>query len=248
MAKTKKSTDAKKSASKLAKDATGKVHLTFLLDETGSMSGNEEGVVTGVNEFLATFKKEKEADVRVWLSLFDAHPGEPRTRVKIDGKKVGEVEDMKISEYNPRGMTPLNDAILDTIEALNKKVKKGEKAFIVILTDGMENASETSAETVQEAVKKAEKKGWAFLYLGANQQAEVSATQLGLGKKGQAFNFTASKRGTSNALRTASVSNSAAFLSAAKSGDENQYLAAAASMYDKTGGVLPEDEEVEITS
>lgn len=242
-----KTKNAKKSASKLAKKATGKVHLTFLLDETGSMNGNEEGVVTGVNEFLATFKKEKEADVRVWLALFDAHPGEPRTRVKIDGKKVGEVKDMKIGDYNPRGMTPLNDAIMDTITTLNEKVKKGEKAFVVILTDGMENASETSAEAVQEAVKKAEKKGWAFLYLGANQQAEVSATQLGLGKKGQALNFRATKRGTSNALRTASHSHSMAFLSSAKSGDENSYAAAAANLYDQTGGVLPEDEEVEIS-
>lgn len=231
-------TDVKAESGKLAGKAKGVVHLALLLDESGSMTGNEEAVIGGVNQFLADFRTSA-ADIRVWLATFDHHPGEKRTRVKLDGKRVGKVKDLRPGDYRPRGMTPLNDAVLDTIGAMDAKIGEGERAMVIILTDGLENASEASAETVKKAVRRAEKQGWSFLFIGANQHAETSASAIGLTKKGQALNFNASKVGTQSAMRTASLYAG----QTVSSSSPEEYARTAAAMYDASGGVIPEEDD-----
>lgn len=236
-----KKKDAKKAAKKAVESASEDTHLLVLVDESGSMSGKEEAVVSGVNEFLGRFK-ESEGKVRATVGWFDSAGfgvNEPRTRFKIKTKNVKKVDPLDASDYRPRGMTPLNDAIIDTINLADKEQKKGEGVFIVILTDGIENASETSAEDVAKAIKKREKDGWAFLYLGANQNADKVAANIGLAKKGQALTFNASKLGTSNALRSAH-----GHAMAYRRGGQSDYLASAAVTHDHTGGVLKDEEEV----
>lgn len=210
----------------------GPVNLVLVCDESGSMMGNEEAVVTGVNEFVHSFR---EHDAKVTLSMFDKHPGEPRVRVKYAGKSAKKVKDLKVSDYRPRGTTPLRDAIIDTIEALDKSTKEGERAFVVILTDGLENASENSAETVAKLIRKREKQGWAFLYLGANHDVSASAASIGLSKQGQSFMFSSTKRGTSSALRSATN------LGMGYVADSGAYPAMASAAFASTGGVIDED-------
>jgi len=230
--------DAKKAAKNLKGSKTGTTHLAILVDESGSMSGNQEAVVTGVNEFLETFADKKK--VRFWCGFFDYNPGSPRLRVKADHLKIGDVPKLGIDSYRPRGGTPLNDSIADTITALEPKVKKGDKALVVIITDGYENASEMSTEDTKKLIEKYEKKEeWAFLYLGANQHAETSAAALGLNKRGHAHNFTSSPKGTSNTFR--STAHLAGVRMAAP--DKLAYEAGAQALYDATGGVIAEDED-----
>jgi uncharacterized protein YegL len=233
--------DAKKSAKKFAKDAKGTVHLAMIVDESGSMQGLDETVVNGINEFLHSFKGNKDADVRVWIGMFDAHPGDPRVRVKVDGKKVSKTAPLGIEDYNPRGMTPLNDAILDTIKAIEKKKTKKERAFMVILTDGLENASEASAETVKREIAKREEQGWSFLYLGANQDARATSAAIGLGQQGKSMNFAATKVGTSNALRNAA---GASVLYAGTS--KATYDAQAANVAAMSSDTIADDEEMDV--
>lgn len=227
---------AKQAAKDAAKAKPGNVHLFVLMDESGSMSGNEEAVVTGCNEFLHSFKTNKKA--RAWLGFFDAHPGVPHLRLRVKGEPVSKVKPLKVSDYKPRGMTPLNDAIMDALTALDEAVGKDEGVFLAILTDGYENASETTTEAVKAALTKREKKGWGFVYLGANQDAGQAARAYGLGAKGQSFNFAATKGGTSSALRS-STQLAQGYTSMGLGG----MLAQASALHDKTGGVLPEDEE-----
>ena len=246
MAKTKeKEKDPAIKAAKKAAKKTGTIHLMILMDESGSMMGLEEAVVTGCNEFLHSFKDND--DCKAWIAMFDAHPGNDRTRFKIKGKKIADAKELAIEDYNPRGMTPLNDAILDSLTALDKKVGKDETVFMAIITDGYENASEASAQTVKDTIAKYEERGWGFVYLGANQNAEAASASIGLGKKGQAFNFNATKGGVTSTSRFAGAA-AATHTENYVSGLRGQALASAttdwsAGEYDKTGGKLEDADE-----
>lgn len=248
MAKTTKEAKEAKSAAKKALTGKGKKHLVVLMDESGSMNHLQEAVVTGCNDLLHDFRKDK--SVLVTLAWFDAHPGEDRTRFKVKAKPIKDVEKLAITDYNPRGMTPLNDAVVDTITAIEKKAGKDDTVFIAILTDGHENASETSAQEVAKLVEKYEgKKGWGFVYLGANQQAEVAAAAIGLRGAGKAFNFNATKGGVKTTSSTVSSLASSRFSRGAGALANDEYaVAAAAPLYAQTGGKLEDDDEDEQNS
>jgi hypothetical protein len=102
-------------------------------------------------------------------------------------KHVGEVERLSKDNYKPTALTPLYDAIGQTVtyveEELLKKLKKSKrpKILCVILTDGQENCSRTlTKETVSSLIKKKEEEGWNFIYLGANQDAWAVGMTLGI--------------------------------------------------------------------
>lgn len=232
-AKTNKSdkNDAGKQAKKLAKGTQS--HLVLLCDESGSMIPNVESVVNGVNEFKHEFSDK---DVRITLAMFDHHPGEDRTRIKWNDKKVNSCKDLTASDYKPRGLTPLYDAIIDVIDSLDNKLSNDETALVIILTDGLENRSEHSEEDVKKLIKKREKQGWKFLYLGANQEATKVAAGIGLSGKGQSFNFTSSPVGTKSVLR------SATHLAGTYTQDPSQYEVQAQAMAKATGSTIAEEE------
>lgn len=238
MAKTTK--DAKKAAKEMSDSngAAGTTWLKLLVDRTGSMSGLQEAVVTGVNEFVHEFRDKKKT--RIGIDQFDAHPGEPVIQTMVQDCKPKDVPEFTIKDYRPRGSTPLNDAIAETIQTLDKKIKPGDKVLLVIITDGLENASELNTEDLKKLIKKYEKREeWTFLYLGANQQSEVTAAGIGLAKKGQAMNFAATPAGTRSTFKTTS-SLAGTRMSA---GSKAQYENLAEAMYEKTGGKVEEDED-----
>ena len=83
--------------------------------------------------------------------MFDLHGNDPVVRVKFDDIPVDEVDTLGPGDYMPRGATPLNDAVVKTIRSMDKRVKKGHRAMLVILTDGLENSSETSSKRRPQA-------------------------------------------------------------------------------------------------
>lgn len=195
-----------KDAGKAAKAAVkktkkGTTHLVLLLDESGSMGGNEEAVVSGVNEFLATFADQ---DAKVTLATFDSAGWgntADRTRFKWQAVPVAVAQQITAADYKPRGGTPLYDAVADMVAFVDGVKKKKEGVYMVILTDGMENASvEHTSNTIASLLKSREGDGWGFLYLGANQNATNVAAGMGLVGAGKASVFTSSKTGSKSAL------------------------------------------------
>lgn len=183
---------------KTAKDAVGAAtkhtgssakHVFVLMDESGSMRGLEEAVTTGCNEFIHEFKDDEQA--RVWLAWFDKSPGSPRTRVEVRGLPAATVEQLTPDDYNPRGMTPLNDAIADSVAVLDAAVGEEEVVFLAIVTDGLENASEHSTESIRELLTAREEAGWGVVFVGANQDTKETAARFGMYKPGRAFDFDA---------------------------------------------------------
>jgi uncharacterized protein YegL len=177
------------------------VHLGLLIDESGSMTGNEPAVIGGLNEFIESLRAdEAEASVRVTLSMFDLHANDPVVRPRYKAIPLAEVAPLGPGDYRPRGATPLNDAVVKTIRGMSRAVKKGHRAMLVILTDGLENASETVSREVRKLIHRKEKAGWEFIYLGANQDAWAESQKIGLADAGKNLGWQADDAGVADAL------------------------------------------------
>lgn len=235
--------DAKKAAKKAADKITGTTHLVLLADESGSMGGNEEAVITGVNQFVDSFKDK---DCKVTFATFDYNPNTPVLRIVLDAKKVSKVQPLTAADYAPRGGTPLFDATADMIDHVGSLVEGDEGVYMVILTDGIENASRRhTAETVAKLIKRREKDGWGFIYLGANHDARSMATSLGLTGAGKAAQFTSSAVGTASAMRSVSALATNYYGDGAPEGREQKLrrtTMANASYLKSLGGDVPEDD------
>jgi hypothetical protein len=90
---------------------------------------------------------------------------------------IGEFPALSRETYKPRGSTALLDAIGQTI----KKWDGGTTPSVVILTDGLENASTKFTKAhIKDLIKQKTKDGWTFAYLGANQDAFAEAGSIGI--------------------------------------------------------------------
>jgi hypothetical protein len=52
-----------------------------------------------------------------------------------------------------------------------------------VVAHGKENASETPQDTVHERVEEKREEGWEFLFVGANQDAALTAESVGMNAK-----------------------------------------------------------------
>ena len=178
------------------------LHVGLLVDESGSMSGNEPAVVGGINEFVAKLAADANGTkVLATLGMFDLNGNDPVVRQKFEDIPVAEVATLGPGDYAPRGATPLNDAVIKTIKAMDGRVKEGHRAMLVILTDGLENSSRASSRKVRKLIHEREKLGWEFIYLGANQDSWAESQRIGIADRGKQFDFEASPAGTRAALR-----------------------------------------------
>lgn len=201
-----------KGSKKDGKGAKGTVHVALLVDESGSMAPLHGAVIAGVNEFINELKADPSPTERTLASLamFDSRGDLPPVRVKFSDIPVEEVRLLEPSQYEPHGATPLNDAMAKTIRALEKlsRAGKGDKpgrakdrVMIVVLTDGLENASSTSTKDLRKLILAKEAEGWEFLYLGANQDTWAATEGFGLDRRGKHMAWEASPAGVSAAMR-----------------------------------------------
>ncbi|BBX88397.1 VWA domain-containing protein [Mycolicibacterium boenickei] len=157
-------------------------HLVFLLDRSGSMQSIKSDVIGGFDAFLAE-QRAADGQCVATLAQFDNE-----YEVVYRGVPLAQVP---LLDLSPRGTTALLDSmgklITDTaaeIDALPEDDKPGT-VVVAIMTDGHENAS---VEWQRPAIKafveqQTNDHGWAFLYMGADQDAvEVGA---GLGVKAE---------------------------------------------------------------
>jgi hypothetical protein len=165
-----------------------KVEISFILDETGSMFPLKSDTVGGFNEFVRG-QKGLSADVTFSLTMFSDTMGpEDKFRHRYTCVPITDVPEMRLEDYNPRGVTPLLDAVGGTIDALGARLasmpesERPDQVIVVILTDGLENASvEYSADQVREKVKhQREKYSWEFVFLGVGIDAFAEGEKYGM--------------------------------------------------------------------
>lgn len=156
------------------------IDLMVILDRSGSMYGMEKDTIGGFNSMLAEQRK-KEVPVKVTLITFNQKVDTLYAR-----KPLEEVVDMKNEDYLPQGTTALLDAVGNALVGLSadKDVNtEGNKVLVVITTDGYENASvEWTWSKVRALIKNLEaEKGYQFVFLGADINAERVAEDMGIG-------------------------------------------------------------------
>jgi len=166
--------------------------INFVLDESGSMEGIRDSVISGFNEYVNGLKKQKTKSY-LTLTKFDSNG----IRIPYSMVDVKEVRKLTKKGYQPNAMTPLYDAVVETVEKMAKKVKSNQKAIVVIMTDGEENSSRKHDERcLRSLIEKLQKKdNWTFVYMGANQDSWGVASNLGF-HRGNVMDWEATRGGT----------------------------------------------------
>jgi len=185
----------------------GKIDTTLILDRSGSMDAAKDDTIGGFNRFLSEAKKFP--DTTFTLVLFD-----DQYEVPFDTKPISEQPELTAETFVPRGRTALYDAIGRTINSIGARLaslpedERPEKVVVVILTDGLENMSkEFTAEKIKEMIThQQDSYKWEFSFLGANQDAILSARTMGI-KTSSALTYRAKNVGATMDCMTVNYSS-----------------------------------------
>lgn len=150
-------------------------HIVVILDESGSMSGTENQIITGMNDFIKEQKKVEPGrnnEIMYTFVKFSTivHP--------VYQKPLSEVELLTSDDYIPSGMTALYDAIGNTLEPLKSK----EHVCVMIVTDGMENSSRKyDRKKIFDLIRDLETdQNWKFAYLSTDIDTWEQGNSMGL--------------------------------------------------------------------
>jgi len=168
----------------MKKPESAPIHIAVVLDRSGSMASIASDIVGGFNHYLREQQK-REGPARMTLVQFD---GEDPFEVLIDGRDLQDVAELTPGSYQPRGNTPLLDAvgrmILRVDADITSRAGKGlpaEDQVVVIVTDALENASrEFTRPGVFDLIEQRRQAGWVFVFLGADQDAYEEGTRIGV--------------------------------------------------------------------
>ena len=160
---------------------TNWINLVFVIDKSGSMWTSRQDVIGGFEKTIEEQKANKEGKVTVSLYTFNENVREEYLGIDIN--------DINKFHYSPDGMTAMNDGIGTAIDKVGEwlydKDKRGAempgKTLVVVMTDGMENASkEYTLKQVQDKIKEqTEKYSWEFIYMGTDITTSKAADDLG---------------------------------------------------------------------
>ena len=156
--------------------------IAFVLDRSGSMEVCRDAAIAGFNLFLDE-QQRTEGLAKLTLVLFDNE-----YLVPINALPVAEILALDHDTYVPRGSTALLDAIGRTIDDLGARLSatpeldRPGQVIVAILTDGLENSSQTCTwKQIARVIKQqTEQYKWTFLFLGANQDAIATAAQMNI--------------------------------------------------------------------
>lgn len=155
--------------------------ITVVLDRSGSMSWIAKPTEKGLDEFV---KEQQNVGGKCLYTLwqFDHESEMIHNHIPID--------EVPPTELVPRGSTALYDTIAKAVHATSKRITKMGKwrrpglVNIVIVTDGMENASrDYNAQMIKDLISEYEAKGWQFNFLSSDLRATEDAVhRLGFNK------------------------------------------------------------------
>ena len=146
-----------------------RVFNMIIVDESGSMCVIERQALAGINETIETVKKMQQLhpDMEQRISLLTFDSG--HKTFKYDNVKADNVNTLSARDYNPRGGTPLYDAIGISIAKLNAQTSEKDNVLVTIITDGEENCSEEyNLHMVKTLISKMKKQGWTFTLIGTD--------------------------------------------------------------------------------
>lgn len=155
-----------------------KVHVSIVLDRSGSMADSRFEAVAAVNRYLGHVRDDPSMDARLSVVVFDSD-GIDTIRDRV---AVSACREISLDEYEPRGATPLLDAVGYSVGIVDCLTHRDERRIMAIVTDGLENASrEYTREQLKGLLeRKQQEDGWLILYLGAGHDSFSQAGQIGI--------------------------------------------------------------------
>lgn len=166
----------------MKKNKKTKTLVTLLLDRSGSMHSIWSDTIGAINAYMDTFRDSK-SDIRFSLVLFDSYGSEMCLEKVFVAEKIKKIKSFNAGDFQPRGGTPLRDAIGTTVAAVSESLKGRDdvKVVFAIQTDGQENnSSEYSWDSVKSLISEKEKLGWEFTFMGCGINAYEQAGRLGI--------------------------------------------------------------------
>jgi uncharacterized protein YegL len=152
----------------------------MILDASGSMSAIRDATIDGFNMFLDEQRGEPGAAT---VSMYEFADTVDQV---YHARPLDSAPALTTETYTPGGSTALHDAIVTGFtDTAHHVVTAGagddsDSVIIVILTDGKENASDTSQAQVRDQVETYQATGWEFLFIGANQDAALTAEKMSI--------------------------------------------------------------------
>lgn len=179
-----------------------KSEIILVLDRSGSMASIKTDMEGGLKSFI---EKQRLDPGECLVSLFQFDTVYEPVFQTIP------VKDVKDIVLVPRGGTALHDAVGNTINTVGNRLKNTLEAdrpglvVFVVITDGEENSSrEFDGAKIKEMVKhQTDKYQWQFIFLGANQDAVLSGSSIGM-KAGSSLSYAANSKGVAASLSTVS--------------------------------------------
>lgn len=163
-----------------------KTDITIILDRSGSMASVKSDTIGGFNSFLEGQQKLDQTsagEASLSLVQFD-----DEYEVVYMDRDINAVQPLNDATFQPRGMTALYDAVGRTINSTGQRLaalleaERPNKVLLVIMTDGFENSSQefNAAKIAEMITHQREVYRWEFMFIGANQDAVLSAKEIGL--------------------------------------------------------------------
>lgn len=158
----------------------------LVADRSGSMKSILANTVIGLNAYLEEARKTPE--LAFTMLRFDTIS----TDIVYRRTAMAEVPDLTAADIEPRGGTPLIDAICIAIGTAQQEYKDDDRVVFVIMTDGQENASrEFTLSQLHDMIKERTRVGWQFIFLGASIDAYADAGKFGI-LKGSTMSYDSS--------------------------------------------------------
>jgi Mg-chelatase subunit ChlD len=157
---------------------TSTTRICLVLDRSGSMQAVREDALGGVNSYIQAAKENRDLyEARFSMITFSSESIDTIRKSEI----METVKPVGGDEYHCAGWTPLFDAVGRGIGILDEALEsKPGKAILVVMTDGMENASrEFSHEKITELIKARQERGWLVTFLGEGLDVAKQGMAMG---------------------------------------------------------------------
>ncbi len=146
-----------------------KTTVLLILDRSGSMANRHSDLIGGINSLIDEQKKlTDECDFSI--ISFDDKAEDVFWNIPINFVPAFDIK----KDFIPRGSTALFDAMGEGIDRLGEKLsalseeERPNKVLVIVYTD-------------DKVAHQKEKYSWDFLFMGANQDAVLTASKINIG-------------------------------------------------------------------
>ena len=174
-----------------------KTKVALVIDRSGSMGSCRDAAFSGINEQIETIRRnaDKHGKTDVHYIQFD---DEIEPLFRCDARNLRKLH---YEDYQPRGMTALYDAVWTAINEIdNGKRDKDTAYLVVVISDGLENASRLiSGQELARRIRRLEETGqWTFTYMMSNIDLSEFRETMGA-HFGNSFQYDSTPTGTQRA-------------------------------------------------